>query len=444
MRGLMVFKAVWVCALALGLFCPGTAYGADFKAGFAKTEITPAKPMPMWGYGARHADLSLGVRDPMFAKALVLQAGDTRLALVGLDLGRGPTEPMLANIRKAVQEASGVDFVMIVGSHTHYGPVIELKDEPGKGKGVYDDAVAYAGELEQKIIAVINEAGTALQDARIGWGSEDVPWNRNRHTKFEPKPVDKELAVLRVDDLSGKPIAILVNFAAHPTSLKPEERLYSAEYPGQMMSAVEAGMGTNCLFMQGAAGDLTTDKGGLNTIEEYGKAMGDKVIAIAQGITTQAPETPSIEGIDDRFSFPSRIDFGRPDVQALYKQAFFPEFMALLDDYSDNTVRPRLTTVLINDQLALVGGSGEFFCSHSLRLKERARGVKTLFFGYCNGHDMYFPTIEATAEGGYGSDAPVSWVWFGAGEQMMDKALVNIYTLLGAYEDEKATAPASK
>ena len=45
-----------------------------------------------------------------------------------------------------------------------------------------------------------------------------VDMNRNRHSKIEPKPRDTELAVVRFDDLDGKTIAVMVNFAAHPTN----------------------------------------------------------------------------------------------------------------------------------------------------------------------------------------------------------------------------------
>jgi hypothetical protein len=96
-------------------------------------------------------------------------------------------------------------------------------------------------------------------------------------------------------------------------------------------------------------------------------------------------------------------------------------------------ITPHLTTILINQELALVGGSGEFFCDHSNRLKERAWGLKTIFVGYCNGHHMYFPTIEGASVGGYGADATVSWVPLGAGEEMMNKALINLYTMMGKY-----------
>ena len=97
-----------------------------------------------------------------------------------------------------------------------------------------------------------------------------------------------------------------------------------------------------------------------------------------------------------------------------------------------------MTTVLLNGNLALVGGSGEFFCNHANRLKQRAYVPNTLFFGYCNGHDMYFPTIEAASEGGYGGDPTVSPVAVGAGEIMMNDALVNLYTMLGKFPPETA------
>jgi hypothetical protein len=96
-------------------------------------------------------------------------------------------------------------------------------------------------------------------------------------------------------------------------------------------------------------------------------------------------------------------------------------------------LEPELSTVIVNGDLALVGGSGEFFCNHSNRLKQRSYVPNTLFFGYCNGHHMYFPTIEAVSEQGYGADPAVSPVEIGAGERMMDQALINIYTFLGRF-----------
>jgi len=415
--------------IAIVLFAAASC--AEFKAGFAKLDITPQKPCPMWGYGDRHDMLSVGTLDPLYAKALVIQAGGDKLALVGLDMGRSPTEAMMGRIRNAVKETSGISYLMIVGSHTHYGPVIELLDKDGMGKGRFDDAVAYASEFERKVTQVVNQAAGKMQDVKIGWGSKEVEYNRNRHWKSEPKPLDKELSVIRLDDMSGKPFAVIVNFAAHPTSLPPSQLLFSAEYPGQMMNAVEAELSTNCIFMQGASGDMSTEKQGNDTIEAFGKVLAAEALEVAKAIETAVPAKPSVAGMDDRLSFPSRIELHNPAVQAIFKEAFFPELMAMIEEFPGNEIPAQLTTILLNGRLALVGGSGEFFCTHSNRLKAQSPAEKTLFFGYCNGHHMYFPTVAATEQGGYGASPEVSWVAIGAGEQMIDKALANLEKLTG-------------
>ena len=78
--------------LALPLAAP--LLSAQFAAGVARRDITPKEPTPMWGYGSRHDRLSTGTHDPLYAAALVIQAGSPKIAIVGLDLGRSPGEPL--------------------------------------------------------------------------------------------------------------------------------------------------------------------------------------------------------------------------------------------------------------------------------------------------------------------------------------------------------------
>jgi hypothetical protein len=410
----------------------GVANESAFQVGFAKRDITPQVATPMWGYGDRHAMLSEGVADPLWAKAVVLEAGNERLAIVGMDIGRGPTTAMMAKIREAVAKEAGVGHVMIAGSHTHHGPVIELTDREGCGKGKFDGSVAYAKRLPELLIDVIVEAKNNVVPAQIGVAKKRVALNRNRHTKRPSKPTDPMLAVIRFDDFAGKPIAVIANFAAHPVTMDTMMLKFSADYPGAMQNRVEEALTTNCVFMQGASGDMSPDRGGLSG-QQFGEALGDQVVALARAIETATPKAPAIQAQVDRFKFASRVDFSNPLLVAFFEQAFFPE---LVRNYTQEFVRgiePELTTVLLNGDLALVGASGEFFCNHSNRLKERSYVKDTVFFGYCNGHHMYFPTIEAASEGGYGGDATVSPVQIGAGEQMMDQALINIYTMLGKF-----------
>lgn len=405
---------------------------AQFKIGTAKRDITPKDPTPMWGYGARHAALSAGTMDPLYASSIVIQAGDKKVAIVGLDLGRSPAERSLHVIRERIKNAAGIEHSFIAGSHAHHGPVLELSDVEGRGKGKYDATLRYYRELEDGIVGAILEANTNLVSARMAVGAVKLEgFNRNRHTKLEPKPNDAELAVMRFDDSAGKPRAILVNFAAHPTTIDAAVLKFSADYVGAMKAAIEKQMGAPAVFMQGASGDLSVNQGTNRGYQAFGQALGNEVVKLVTSLVTKEVAQPSLQVREERFKFGSRTDWSNPLVRAGFAVAFFPELVDnYLEEYAEG-VRPRLTVALLNGEFALVGASGEFFANHSLRLKERARVKQVFFFGYCNGYHQYFPTIEAVAEGGYGAASTVSPVAVGAGEEMMNTALIWIYQMLG-------------
>lgn len=407
-----------------------------FQVGFASSDITPPKPVPMWGYGARHDRLSEGVLDPLRAKALVIEAAAGKLAIVGLDLGRGPTPAMMEKIRQAVAP-KGISHLLICGSHTHHGPVIELTDQAGFGKGKFDDAVAYARTLPDKLIATILEADGKRQPARMGVAFRDLNLNRNRQTKRAERPTDPRLTVIRFDDQAGKPLATLVHFTAHPVLTPGDVLKFSADYPGYLQNAVERELKAPCVFIQGAAGDQSANPPqGQRGPQAYGETLAREAVALARTIETKAPARPELAVKVDHFQFSSRVNFKSAITSMLYARAFFPELVRNFLRELENGVNPEMSTVVINRELAIVGFPGEPFSQHAVRLRRRAYLPCVLVFGYCNGHLLYFPTIEAAAEGGYGADPPVSPVAIGAGETMMNQALINIYRMIGKLAPE--------
>jgi len=424
----------WTAAFLLRLVVYGSlaAYGQTFEAGTARRDITPREPLPMWGYGDRHDALSDGVLDPLYADALVIEAGGKKIAIVGLDLGRAPAEASLQRIRRAIKEQAGIEDSIIAGSHTHHGPVLELSDQEGKGRGRFDAALRYYGQMEAGIVAAIVEANSKLAPARMAVGSMQLEgFNRNRHTHIEPKPSDRELSVMRLDNAAGKPLAIVVNFAAHPTMLPGRTLRFSADYVGALKAEVTKETGAAAIFMQGAAGDQSANEGPNKGYQAFGQALAREAVKLAMPLAPEETAHPSLECREERFRFAARTDFANPLIRAAYEKAFFPELVPnYIDEYADG-VRPRLTVALVNGDVALVGVSGEFFSNHAIRLKARARVKQLFFFGYANGYHQYFPTIEAVAEGGYGADNAVSPVAVGAGEQIMNTALLWIYQMLG-------------
>jgi hypothetical protein len=420
-------RLLTIAAVVLLALVPSAApAGGPLQAGAATVDITPPLGHPMWGYGDRRDKPCEGVLDPLKARALVLAVGDERLALVSLDLGRAPPRASTEAIRAQVKKEAGVSQIFLAGSHTHHGPVIEVDDWPTRES-------SYVHALEGKLAGVIAEAAHNLRPARLGVGSHEEALNRNRHSKRPGAPVDRELCVLRIEGVDGKPIATAVNFAAHATMTERSVRKFSADWPGAMAALVEQETGAPCLFLQGAAGDLSArPPAGVHGPAEFGKTVGQAALRVAKEIQFEPAESTTYAAAEDDFSFPTRIDLGNPAVFTLVaSQAFYPALISSYEREYRTGVRPHLSTALLDGKIGIVGVSGEFFCGHSLSLKRRARLEHLFFVGYCNDYQQYFPTIEAASEGGYGTEPVTSPAEVGAGERVMDRALIRLYRMRG-------------
>jgi neutral ceramidase len=402
------------------------AQGVPLEAGAAKVDITPPVGYPMWGYAIRRDLPSTGVHDPLHARAVVLAVGPSRLAIISLDLGRPPTRAGVKAIRERASKIAGVESVFLVGSHTHHGPILELDTWPKQGK-------PYVRQLEDKIVAAIADAAKALRPARLGISTIEVDLNRNRHSKRKDhQPRDKNFTVVRIEDSKGQPIAHLVNFAAHPTMIDARSREISADFPGALSRLVEKEAGGFCLFLQGAQGDLSAKAPmGATGPEQFGEVLGRLVLEQSKKIRCEAADVASLKFRERDFKFNSRVDLGNPLVRAAYSLAFFPAFVSFYEREYREGVRPHLTTAMLDGRIGFVGVSGEFFCEHANHLRRRAGLESLLFFGCCNDYHQYFPTIDAAAAGGYGADATMSPVEIGAGERMMDQALIDLFQLRG-------------
>ena len=116
----------------------------SLRVGAATADITPPTGYPMWGYAARHNAACTGVLDPLKARAVVLANASTKLAIVSLDLGRAPVRESTRSIRDRLK-VDGITDIMLVASHTHHGPVLELDTWP-------NPKTPYTRTLEEKLV----------------------------------------------------------------------------------------------------------------------------------------------------------------------------------------------------------------------------------------------------------------------------------------------------
>jgi hypothetical protein len=120
--------------------------------------------------------------------------------------------------------------------------------------------------LPHLIAGAAVEAARSAQPVRVaaGLGLSDIGVNRDLRLADGRVIVgcnpngfcDREVGVLRIDTLSGEPLACIVNYACHPTVLGPGNKLISPDYPGSTRQIVEQVTGATCFFLQGAAGNV--------------------------------------------------------------------------------------------------------------------------------------------------------------------------------------------
>jgi hypothetical protein len=437
----------------LGATFIGAQAQGVFRAGIARAEITPPPGVELWGYSNRSGPAT-GTLDPLYARVLVLDDGHQATAVITLDLGRSFGLPQIARLREEVRREHGIEQLMLIASHTHSGPAIEDS---------YDDRVP-EWELRalERIARAIGEARSRLVPARIGVGVGQVVIGHNRRviqsdgsvkmlwrnsTGQQTGMIDPTVGVIRVDDLQGLPMAILVNYACHPVVFGPDNLRYSADYPGVMARLVEASFGSQpgkapiCLFLQGAPGDINPmmDKTPLpeNAEElnrEVGERLGREVARVAHLTKTESPANPEVAFISEELRFKNRWDLNT--LSSILTRVYGPNLAKRYQRYITSEIVTPVTTLVINKQIALVGLAGEPFVGLQLLLKQRSPLAATFMCGYTNGYFGYFPTMSAAVSGGYGANTLVTRVEVGAGERMVDRGLIHIYRILGKLKDQ--------
>ena len=237
-----------------------------FRAGAAKIPITPEidpDGEEVWLAGYLPSRTADGVHDDLWARAIVIEAGDMRVAICALDLVGLFHDDVIA-IRGMLDPVLSIDYTVIVSTHTHSGP-----DTMGLwGKlprtGVRPE---YNRRVQTAAAEAITHAATTLVPVRVRAATRTLSPEGILADSRKPEVMDPELAVLelrRWDDRAA--VATIVNWSCHPEVLDPENRKVTSDFPHYLREGVEGGLadpplegrGGICLFVPGSVGGLQT------------------------------------------------------------------------------------------------------------------------------------------------------------------------------------------
>lgn len=424
------------------------------KAGSATSNITPPLGTAIpGGFRARYAE---NVDDELLAKAIVLDNGETRIAMVTCDL-IAVTEQMVDCAKQRIADRCGIPpaHVMVNATHTHTAAAIaNLLGTP--------EDTDYTEWVPLKIADAVELAVWRLTPARVGFASvneERITFNRRWHVKdgtvrMNPgvehpdlvRPtgkIDPELTMMFVEAEDGTPLSAVANFSLHYIGTDNGDAL-SADYFGHFGRLMQRYLGETCvsLLWNAASGQINNiDFSGKRKWKTRGHRQAEKMANVLAGhfITEmqfmEMHETLPLSGELRTLTFPRKSitaeDLGLaerilsvpPGTYDDYETGPFswvvgqPIPKALVDIYAMECQRvaklpEHLTApiqVLRLGEAAIVALPGEVFVETGVNIKAASDAEQLFIVSLANGYIGYIcPDEVLTQEGGYETWAAMS------------------------------------
>ncbi len=309
-------QLVFALLLALAALPVRAAEPSTLRAGFAVVDLTPTKSVPLGGYAARFGKKSVGVHDPVKARAMVLENDGTKIAIVSVDLVGVSGDVKAAVVDALRSRGFTSQTLMLAATHNHSGPgALTTMPLFRPMMGLYDEE--FAKETTRRIADAVAKADDALAPAWVSVATGKAP-GLQRNRASDGGPVDDSMTVLRVNALDGKLRGLLVHFAAHPTILGPGNLQISAEWPGATCDAIErAHPGATALVLQGVEGDVSPAGGEgqeFERVASYGALVAARALATATSLETtsflEITSRPELQGRAVRASLPPIVGGG--------------------------------------------------------------------------------------------------------------------------------------
>lgn len=224
----------------------------EVKAGCAETVFEVPLFNELSGYGPWKGRRNLGVRDPLFCRALTLNDGSRRAVIVVTDmLMSNKLDCRIMRIKLASEFALLPQDIMFVATHSHSSPG---KCYPGYGEMTEEcrnnwfhavrSSVATAVKNEEKVQAFV---GKSKIRKKLGQNRADEKGG----------PTDPEIRWVKFVRSDGTTKVLLHNHAMHGVVFGSQQKLVSADWMGDANRKIkERKLADIPFFLYGCAGDI--------------------------------------------------------------------------------------------------------------------------------------------------------------------------------------------
>jgi len=397
-------------------------HGHTLRVGQAVVDITPPLGTLMSGfhYGPDNERRTEGVRRPTAARALVLQVGDTKAAILSVDTC-GISRAYARRIRQAVQAATGIpaDQVRLCATHTHSTATFRYFLQWG---GLPSQYIATCGS---KLVEVVKQADADLAPAELYVGhtrAKGANFNRTRPTwrtdaEFDDRATDEDrwldtvLHVLHFERPAPKRNLLWYHFSAHPVCFS--DRLAGPDWPGVVDRLLLERSNILPCFLQGHCGDVNPGPGKpwLGVAETTGARVADAIAQALTGATRIQPKALRVMRRDvplalDIALLKQQIDTYQQDPSQCgggewVDPAFARSWFEGAKKWNmRQSALPMTISFIQLDDLGLFFHGSELFSYYGLKIRHASPLKHTLCVGYTDDYVGYLtdPTAHAKRE----------------------------------------------
>lgn len=221
------------------------------RVGFGQWAIDPdlKARRGVWLAGYLPGRRATAIGDSLYARAVVLDDGRRRVALVSLDLV-GLMRPQVLEIRRRLP---ALDYVVVSSTHTHAAPdTIGLWGGSPFLSGVDPD---YLEVVYRGAVAAVRRAVQELSPVEASYGTaEDADLLADSRL---PLVLDPVLRVLKFTRAGGtEPAGLVVQWNSHPECLGPQNTQVTADFVAGTVAALHARYGCPVVYFTGPVGGL--------------------------------------------------------------------------------------------------------------------------------------------------------------------------------------------
>lgn len=287
----------------------------------------------IWIAGFQNGRPASGVHDPIYARAIVFDQGDTRIGLVVVDLVGWFYGDVILTRELLAQQGVDLDHLMVSATHNHEAPDTMGLWGKTATSGGYDPR--YAAQVREASVEAITEAIADLQEVgEFSLGMADASTytdngisNLIRDSR-DPKVIDPRMGGAIFKNTLGQTIATVSHFGNHPEVLGDDNALLTSDFPGPLRDMLETGVryeesgyvrdgyGGTSIFINGMVGGLMTplrvtlvDREGtewsdytFDKLDAYGKVLAEIAMDAIDSSTRITDAKISVVG--NRFRMP--------------------------------------------------------------------------------------------------------------------------------------------